>query len=267
MPVVERGGQRIGWFESPGAGEAIVLAHNLLTSADTFAAVAARLAPRLRVLAVDLRGHGASGAAPRPFTTVDLADDLAAVMDAAGVASAVVAGTSLGAAAAVELALRRPGRVRGLALMAATPHAARAQDRVKFAALAAVLRGLGPGPVLPWILADLLGASFRAADPDDVAAVADRIRAAGRRELAWAVRAWVRRPRLAGRLAAIEVPTAVVVGAEDTACPRSYSAAIAAEIRGATLHVVPGAGHTLQLEQPAAVAAILEALVSRTIAT
>lgn len=249
----------MSWLESPGRGAAatVVLAHNLMAHAGTFAAVAGRLAPRFRVLAVDLRGHGASGGAPRPFTTRDLADDLAAVLDASGVESAYVAGTSLGAAAAVELALMRPQRVRGLALMAATPFAARPLDRLKFAALAAVLRGLGPGPVTPAILQQLLGASYRANEPAGVTELAARIRASGGRDLAYAVRAWTRRPRLAGRLAAIRAPTLVVVGSEDTSCPRRCSEAIAAEVPGATFREVTGAGHTVQLERPAEVAAIL----------
>lgn len=261
MPTIERSGQRVRWMEWPGEGDApvIVLAHNLLADAGTFADVAGRLAPRHRVLAVDLRGHGASGGAPRAFTTLDLAEDLAAVLDAAGVAAAYVAGTSLGAAAAAELALRRPPRVRGLALLAATPYAARPLDRVKFAALAAVLRAVGPAPVLGLVLGQLLGASYRAGEPAGVQSMAARIRATSRRDLAFAVDAWVGRRALAGRLAGVSVPTLVIAGSEDTSCPRGYSQAIAREVPGAVFHEVAGAGHTLQLERPAEVAALLAA--------
>jgi pimeloyl-ACP methyl ester carboxylesterase len=177
------------------------------------------------------------------------------------VRSAVIVGTSLGAAAAAELALREPGRVRALALLAATPHAATAADRVKFGALAAVIRALGPGPVMRPIVSQLLGAGYRAREPAGVAATADRIRATARRDLAYAIGAWARRPALAGRLAAIAAPTVVVVGDEDTSCPRPFSAAIAAEVPDARVEVVAGAGHTIQLEQPAAVAAIVERLL------
>jgi len=40
-------------------------------------------------------------------------------------------------------------------------------------------------------------------------------------------------------------------------------AAVAAGIPGATLQVIAGAGHTLQLEQPAAVAGVIEGLLAR----
>lgn len=256
MPVIERAGQRVAYVDSAGDGATVVLAHNLMAHAGTFAGVASRLAPRCRVLAVDLRGHGDSHAV-RPFTTVDLAEDLAAVMDAAGVRDAFVAGTSLGAAAAAELALRSPERVRGLALMAATPFAATVASRAKFAALRGVLRALGPGPVMPAMLGELLGASYRANEPQGAEAARAWIRATRREDLALSVLAWATRSRLEGRLAAISVPTIVVVGDEDRACPRRFSEAIAAEVKEARLEVIRGAGHTLQLERPAEVAAVL----------
>lgn len=262
MPNIERAGQRVAYTDSPGDGEAIVLAHNLMAHAGTFAAVAARLAPRWRVLTVDLRGHGASGGAPRPFTTVDLAEDLTAVMDAAGVTSAFVAGNSLGAAAAAELTLRSPERVRGLALLSATPFTATPLDRLKFAALRGVLRALGPGPVMAPMLGELLGAGYRTNDAAGTEAARAWIRATRREDLALAVQAWAQRPRLAGRLAAIAAPTVVVVGDEDTACPRRFGEAIAAEVPGARIETVRGAGHTLQLERPAEVAEILGRLMA-----
>jgi pimeloyl-ACP methyl ester carboxylesterase len=75
--------------------------------------------------------------------------------------------------------------------------------------------------------------------------------------------AWTTRPELAGRLRAIAVPTRVVVGAEDTTCPRRLGKALVAEVPGATLHVIAGAGHSLQLERAAAVAAVIDGLLGQ----
>jgi len=258
MSHVIRDGQRIA-FATLGSGrETVLLAHNLMTRRGSFAAVAARLAPRCRVLAVDLRGHGESGGARRSFAAQDLAEDLLAVLDAAGVTRALLVGTSLGATAAALLTLAHPGRVRGLVLMSATSQAASMADRLRFAALAAVIRALGPGPVLPAILAQLLGARYRAQEPAGAAQVAAEIRATARGDLARAIAAWVGRPALGARLAEIEVPTRVVVGDEDTACPRARGEALAAGLPHATLHVVRGAGHSLQLERPDEVAGLIE---------
>ncbi len=179
MPTLMRDGQRVA-YEVLGSGpEVVVLAHNLMAQRGSFAAVAGALAKRARVLAIDLRGHGESVPSPRAFTVADLADDLLALLDAEGVSRALIVGTSLGASAAMMLALRYPSRVRGLVLISATPHAATWIDRLRFGALAAVLRGLGPGPVMPAIVGQLLGASYRR-QPGAVAAVTRWIRATPR---------------------------------------------------------------------------------------
>src|SRR4051794_41377864 len=74
-----------------------------------------------RVIAYDARGHGRSGPAPSPdaYRYADLAGDLEAVLDAAGVERAVLAGASMGAHTLIRFALERPERAA--ALVIATP--------------------------------------------------------------------------------------------------------------------------------------------------
>jgi 3-oxoadipate enol-lactonase len=76
------------------------------------------LAGRRRVIAVDLRNHGRSERVPGPFGIADLADQVAAMMDALGIPAADVVGYSMGGMAAQELARRHPGKVRRLVLAA-----------------------------------------------------------------------------------------------------------------------------------------------------
>lgn len=267
MPTLIRDGQRVAYATLGTGPDAVLLAHNLMSQRGSFAGVAARLASGSaagrRVIAVDLRGHGESGGAPRSFTTDDLADDLLAVLDAERVGRAVLVGTSLGATAAASLALARPDRVRGLVLMSATPYAASRRDALKFGALAAVIRVLGPRPVLAPILAQLLGASYRAREPVGVATTAAQIRTTARGDLARAVDCWRSRPALLDRLAALAMPTWVVHGDEDAACPRAYAEVLAAAVPGAELHIVSGAGHSVQLERADAVAGLLAEFCGR----
>ena len=263
MASLIRDGQRVVYSALGSGPDVVLLVHNLMSQRGSFAEVATRLAPRCRALAVDLRGHGESGGTTRAFDVQALADDLLAVLDAAGAERAVVVGTSIGATAAALLALAQPQRVRALVLISATPYAATRRDRLRFGSLAAVVRAVGAGPVTPTIVAQLLGASYRAREPEGVAAAAAKIGAMARRDLARAVRAWVARPALAGRLAGITVPVRVIVGGEDTACPARFGEALAAELPDATLHVIAGAGHSAQLERPAEVAAVIEELLTR----
>ena len=121
--VVERNGVRLHW-ERYGSGEPTVL---LLP---TWWIVHSRhwkgqipyLARHYRVVTFDGRGNGLSD---RPlqadaYDAIEFADDAAAVLDAAGVASAVIAGVSLGALYGLHMAVRHPERVLGALLLAPT---------------------------------------------------------------------------------------------------------------------------------------------------
>ncbi|WP_313174926.1 alpha/beta hydrolase [Massilia sp.] len=71
------------------------------------------------VLAVDLPGHGRSSG-PALTSVEAMADWLLALLDAAGVRHALLAGHSMGSLVALEASLRAPGRVRGLAMLGTT---------------------------------------------------------------------------------------------------------------------------------------------------
>ncbi len=77
-----------------------------------------RLAQDHRVLTIDLRGHGKSDRIRGRFEIADLADDVAAVLDAVGLGRVVVVGYSMGGMTAQELARRHPARVERLVLAA-----------------------------------------------------------------------------------------------------------------------------------------------------
>jgi pimeloyl-ACP methyl ester carboxylesterase len=70
-----------------------------------------RLAETHQVYAVEMQGHGRTTDIDRPITYENLADDVAAFMDAVGVDRADVFGYSMGAAAGLQLAIRHPERV------------------------------------------------------------------------------------------------------------------------------------------------------------
>ncbi len=71
------------------------------------------------VLAIDLPGHGRSGGAPLERIG-DLADWIAAAIDAAGAARVTLVGHSMGALIAIECAARHPQKIARLALLGAT---------------------------------------------------------------------------------------------------------------------------------------------------
>src|SRR4051812_28028989 len=96
----------------------VVFLHANGFNAATYRSVLAPLSLSMRILACDLRGHGASRlpADPAPRRTWNVfRDDLLALMEALDAPPLVLAGHSMGAVAALMAAERAPARVRNLA--------------------------------------------------------------------------------------------------------------------------------------------------------
>ncbi len=99
-----------------GDGAAFLLVHGLASNLHLWDGVAAALAAAGHpVAAVDLRGHGRSAKPDDGYDFATLTNDLVAVLDSLGFDRAVVAGQSMGANLALELAFRFPERVSGVA--------------------------------------------------------------------------------------------------------------------------------------------------------
>lgn len=127
----------------PASAPAVLLIHGwALDSPATWHRVWPLLRGGLRLIAVDLRGHGKSDRVRERFDIEDLADDLAACLDVLGVGTFSVVGYSLGGMVAQALARRHPARVERLVL-AATAAAPLPYPRPVGAALMLAARALG----------------------------------------------------------------------------------------------------------------------------
>ncbi|BAL88676.1 hypothetical protein AMIS_34560 [Actinoplanes missouriensis 431] len=222
----------------------------------------------VQVIRFDHRDTGRSSVVDfdvHPYTIGDMARDCLAVLDGHGLASAHIAGASLGGVIAQWLAVHAPDRVRSLTVMSSTPMGhdpspARARAQAGQPAdpddlpppapefLAHVAAGLPRGvesdvalfrvfngPVRPFdepaARAQLELALSRATDP---AAAANHERAAYRDD-----------PSLLASLTSITAPTSIVHGDCDPLLPLAHGEAVAAAIPGAVLHIVPGMGHVM----------------------
>ncbi len=100
--------------EGPKDAPLVVCTHAIGHGARDFEALRARLAKDHRVVALDWPGHGASGVDVEPPSSRRYAEILEAFLDAAGLARPILLGNSIGGAAGLELAARRPGVFRAL---------------------------------------------------------------------------------------------------------------------------------------------------------
>lgn len=94
---------------------AFVLVHGLASNARIWDGVASRLAAAGHpVVTVDLRGHGRSSKPVGPYDVPTVADDLATLVTALGLARPVLTGQSWGGNVVLEVAVRHPELVRGI---------------------------------------------------------------------------------------------------------------------------------------------------------
>jgi len=104
------------YYEVHGDGEPLLLIHGLAARGAGFARQIPALSQCFRVISFDNRGVGETDQPDDAYSIGQMADDAAGLLDALGVESAHVFGVSMGGMIAQELTLRRPGRVRKLAL-------------------------------------------------------------------------------------------------------------------------------------------------------
>jgi pimeloyl-ACP methyl ester carboxylesterase len=102
------------YYEVTGDGEPLVVLHGAYMNIPSMGAIIPKLAETHRVYAVEFQGHGRTTDIDRPITYPNLADDVAAFMDAVGIQKADVFGYSMGAGAGLQLAIRHPEKVNKL---------------------------------------------------------------------------------------------------------------------------------------------------------
>ncbi len=250
MPFAERPGYRIHWQASgPEAAPPLLLIMGLGLGSDAWHELPEHLSRRFRVVVFDNRGVGRSTATRGGFRIRDLADDAAAVLDAAGAGSAFVFGISMGGMIAQELVLRHPARVRALVLGATFgSHLRSHKPRLGVARDLLLTAVTEPSPRR---LARILVADeFFATQPERFAQWVARLgrprRSLARRQiLAIALHETER------RLPGVRVDTLVVTGDRDRLVPPGNSRRLARLIPGARLAELSGAGHLFPLERAA----------------
>jgi pimeloyl-ACP methyl ester carboxylesterase len=103
-------------YTDVGAGDVVLLIHQVSRSAGIYARLAGLLAPHYRVIALDMPGFGNSDPLPRrPFEVSDLVQSTLHLLDGLGIDKVRVSGHHTGATVAGELAASHPERVAALA--------------------------------------------------------------------------------------------------------------------------------------------------------
>jgi len=230
-------------YEVLGEGPPLILLHPFPAHHGFWLPAVQALLPRYRVILPDLRAHGDSEAGEGPATMEKHANDLARVCDDAGVGRAVFAGVSIGGYILFEFLRRYPERISGLILSCTRPQADTPEGRAGRLKSAEEVIERGTEWFVDLMIPKLLGQTVREARPDRVREIRDMIRKMSPQDIAQVQRGMAGRPDSMATLKTIQVPTLLLMGAEDSLIPLSDGELMRQHIRGSQLMVIPKAGH------------------------
>ena len=232
-----------------GDGPPVILLHLFPANHKAWLPAAELLASRYRLILPDLRGHGQSGAAAGPATMEKHAADLLRLCDVCGVGKAVFAGVSIGGYVLFEFWRRHRERVAGLILCDTRAGADSDEARTNRLKAADDVEKQGIVQFIDSMIPKLLGETTRTTRPDLVERTRKMMREMPAAGIAVVQRGMAARPDSAPDLRTINVPTLVMVGAEDTVTPLTEAELMHRQIAGSCLEVIPRAGHYAVFEQ------------------
>ncbi len=236
------------WGEGNG-GTPLLLIPGIPAVANDWTPLAEAMAARgRRVISYDNRGSGQSPTTPGPYTTAQLAQDGADLLDRLGIETVDVFGMSMGGMIAQELALNHPQRVRRLVLgctHAGVRHAARPPRAAGMAfAMETDDWGTRIAALAPFAFASdvdngflkgfISKKSLDVQDPDGYQAQIAAVLQHDARD----------------RLPQIAAPTLILTGDDDRVIPGESSETLRDGIPDARLEVIEGTGHLFFIEAP-----------------
>ena len=238
-------------YDDVGTGMPVAFIHGFPHNRTLWAPQVSALVDRARCIALDLRGFGESSR-NGPFTMDQYADDVAMLLRMLGIERTVVVGLSMGGYIAFAFWRRHRAMVRALVLADTRAGADSEEARAKRLSLIDLARSRGSEAVADGQIVGMIGKFTREKRPALIDDVHRMLASAPVEGISGALEAMIGRIDSTPTLATIDVPTLVVVGAEDVLTPVSEAEILHDAIRGSRLEVIEQAGHVSNLERPAA---------------
>jgi pimeloyl-ACP methyl ester carboxylesterase len=236
-------------YADQGTGEPIVLLHGFPLDRRMWDAQIAKLSERHRVIAPDLRGFGQSLRSD-PFTIESLADDVHLFLDQLVAKPCVLAGLSMGGYVALAYVKKYARDLRGLILVDTKSEADNAQGKEARGKMIELVRSSGSSAVAEQMVPKMLAPAALSSRPDVVKQLRLIMENCPPHTIEYALAAMRDRPDRTSELAAINVPTLVIVGDADAITPPEGAEKMAKAIPGAKFELIRGAGHMSPMEQP-----------------
>lgn len=235
-----------------GQGDPVIFVHGNGSTHATWAGVIGHLDQEFRCVSYDLRGHGASPLAADRLDLEIFVEDLEALRNEVGLARAAFIGHSFGAVIAAAYALKYPGRVAALGLLAA-PAARSAADRQAADRLIASLKARGVKATMSTLVESWYTDRFVAEHPE---ALRDRLGHLDTIDDAVFIETYALYSRIDidAWLDRIGMPTLVLTGEFARGAGADVAASIASRLADARLVVIAGLKNGILTEVPGQVA-------------
>ncbi len=255
------------FYQETGAGLPIVFVHEFAGDHRAYEPQVRHFARRYRCITYNARGYPPSDvpADPEAYSQDRARDDIRAVLDALAIDRAHVVGISMGGFATLHFGFAYPARARSL-VIAGCGYGAEPDKRAQFAAEAETsaqrFETLGMGKAAMAYALGPTRVQFQNKDPRGWQEFADQLAEHSTEGAAHTMRGvQKRRPSLfdlTAQMAGMTTPSLIVTGDEDWPCLEP-ALLMKRTIPSADLVVMPGTGHTLNLEEPAGFNAHLDA--------
>jgi pimeloyl-ACP methyl ester carboxylesterase len=254
MPLAKVGGVRL-YYELDGKGDDLLLIHGVTGYLDMWKYVRQPLARHFRLILPDLRGHGRSDKPNLRYSVEMFAQDLVGLLDVLHIDQCIVAGHSLGGFIAQQMTVDAPERVRALILVCTAPKVDE-EGALAQVQLIKALYGLPPEQAVQKKM------EIEFVNPQKIRAtpgmmellLADEIQ----RQANQNVHGWAQGAaacfNIEGRLREIRAPTLVIQGAQDATFPPRWGKYYTEHIRNAVLLIINETSHSVQVDQPEALA-------------
>lgn len=233
----------------PDKGVPVVLLHGFPYDGRIWDATAEALGRAgYPVFVPDLRGFGKS---PKDsdMSMRALGTDVTAMLEAAGVKNAVVAGFSMGGYAALQMAIHDREKVAGLVLVATRAEADAPSGRAARITMSERLLAVGMQAAVEAMMPAQLHPDTVAARPQIERLVRETMLAQDPKSMASAVMAMADRPDVRGKLAGLNMACLVVAGEEDPVISLDSAVRLAQHFRGSEFEGIAKARHAVFLDQ------------------
>jgi len=251
MPYISTNGIQL-YYEEQGSGVPLLLIMGITAAGSVWEKHAGYWQQNFRCIIGDNRGVGLSEKPIGPYTTEQMADDYAGLLDELKIPAAHVVGCSMGSTIAQQLALRHPGKVLSVVLMCTWARCDH-MGKAIFQHIKNIKAGLSPSEFVHYI--QLLIYSKRSFDDDilyEEMQVSQREAAdQPNQQPLFALEAQAdacMTHNTLNRLPRITQPTLVIGGEDDIFTPAWMSKEVAAAIPGSELHLYPASGHAFHWE-------------------